>query len=103
MTILRMYSVRDQKSQTFGFPFRAVNDATALRSVSMEVNSSDETSVLHTNPADFDLYYVGDFCDNSGAFIAADQPEFLVNLLSLLTQPGLISNNQVGTADSQEV
>lgn len=79
-------SVRDTVSSTFGTPFFSQNQQTALRSVRMEVNNADARSVLHTHPADFELYVLGEFDDISGSFTLRETPLCVCRLDSLVVE-----------------
>lgn len=65
--ILRAYSVYDNKALQYHSPFFAVNDATAIRSITDAVN--DPQTNLSRHPRDFSLFLVGQWDDNSGQFM----------------------------------
>lgn len=98
MTILRAYSVRDVVSNTYGRPFFSQNDATAVRSLAMEVNNSSFESVLHTNPDDFELYLIGEFDDELCTFDSLSAIQLLCRCSSLVKAPGAVNEvNRTGT------
>lgn len=61
---LNIYSVRDEASETFGTPFFSPSDNVAVRSFRMLCD--DPSSTVHAFPADFALYCLGDYADNTG-------------------------------------
>ena len=65
--MMRLYSIRDAKTQAFSTPFFQQNDETALRMFRDELHGSNGPSMLSKHPEDFDLYCVGDWNDYSGA------------------------------------
>jgi len=80
-------SVFDKIAGTYGMPFFAQLDKLALRSFSTAVNTPG--SYLHTNPSDFDLFHIGQFDDETGAFINAPNHVFLANGSSFKQIPTL--------------
>lgn len=74
--IINIYSVKDSKAQTYGNPFYAVNNGTAIRS--FEQAASDPSTTISQYPGDFALYQIGCFDDESGE-ITANLPQFVAN------------------------
>jgi len=72
-----MFAVRDIKASSFGFPFSSVNSDTATRSFSYEVNTPHPDNMLNLAPSDFELYHVGSYDSDLGAF-ASILPELIV-------------------------
>lgn len=68
--ITNLYSVRDTKVG-FMAPFADANDAVAMRSFASLV-ANDKTA-YHYYPADFSLYFVGQFESDSGALLIYDR------------------------------
>lgn len=64
---LAICSLFDKTAETFGRPFFAPNRASAVRSILAEVKNP-EAGMLHTHTADFELWYLGEFDDQSGSF-----------------------------------
>lgn len=65
---LFVVSVRDRAADVFGQPMFVVSIGGAVRSFADEVNRVDPQNVLNRHPEDFDLYVLGSFDDNTGAF-----------------------------------
>lgn len=61
-------AVRDAKSEAFGRPFFAQTLGIAVRSFEDEVKRADPENTMFMHPADFALYALGKFDDNSGEF-----------------------------------
>lgn len=78
---VKMYSVFDRKVAAFAQPFYAVNDLVAMRCLKGVV--SDHRSVIATNPADFDLFCVGEFNDDTGLVTAITPPVCVCNALNV--------------------
>ena len=74
---VKVFSVRDEKANSFGQPFFAVNDNIARRMFSDLVE--DPKSMVARHPDDFKLYSLGEFDDNSGELSPLAQPEFLAH------------------------
>nr|QJB20510.1 MAG: nonstructural protein [Microvirus sp.] len=82
MTTLVMCSVRDAVADTFGRPFFVQSVAVAHRSFADEVNRPVQhgqgDSLLQDHPADFELYQLGTFDDQTGRVHMLDLPELVV-------------------------
>lgn len=72
--IVKLFSLRD-KLTNFKIPFPARNEADAVRSFRIVVN--DESSDLYKTRTDTDLYFVGDFDDETG--VISGSPSFIVS------------------------
>jgi len=59
-----IYSIFDFKAQTFSAPMFFINDDVAVRSLIQAVR--DETSYLSKAPADYELFRLGTWDDNTG-------------------------------------
>ena len=60
------FSVFDKKSQSFATPFFCVNHEVAMRSF-VDL-CRDERTLVAQHPYDFDLYCLGEFNSETGAF-----------------------------------
>lgn len=69
---MKLFSVYDKKAMFFDSPFCVENGVQAARAFDQAVN--DPRSTLSKYPADFALYYLGEFDSVSGAFIVSDIP-----------------------------
>ena len=73
--IQRLYAIKDQLS-SYKAPFIMANDRVAEREFKAIVN--DQRSGMYYAPNYFDLFYVGDFDDESGK-IKAHEPVLICN------------------------
>lgn len=71
-----MYVWRDSKANRFSAPMVYTNEACAVRDFKMQIKGNG-TSMAFA-PADYDLYYIGQFDINSG-ICETVLPEFIVN------------------------
>jgi len=70
-----MYSIYDNGVKVFHPPFYKPTKVQALRDFETLVN--DQKSALHEYPEDFDLYYLGDYDDNTGKITTVASPEHI--------------------------
>lgn len=91
---MRLYRIRDSKSEVYNDPFSSLRDETALRSVSDAVN--DETNTYHRHAADFSLWFVGETEVGSPDIIPAQPCICICQLIDLipLTGPMAIDENK---------
>lgn len=68
-------AVFDRAVQTFGQPFFVAAVGAAVRSFTDEVNRKADDNALHAHPEDFELWHLGWFDDEHGAFIPCDGAE----------------------------
>lgn len=71
--MLKAYSIRDAKAEIYNDPFYRKTHGEAERDFSQLVN--DPKSKIHEFPEDYDLYFVGEWNDNTGSFIPLDTPQ----------------------------
>lgn len=69
---LKAFSIRDQKGEIFHTPFFKKTHGEAERDFAQLVK--DGQSTISKFPEDFDLYYVGDYDDQTGLFKSLDTP-----------------------------
>ena len=65
---LNIYAIRDRATDQFGNPMFMVANGQAIRSFADEVNREDATNQLYQHPEDFDLYELGSYDTDTGAF-----------------------------------
>ena len=80
---LKAFSIRDAKAEVFNTPFFQKTHGEAERSFRTGIN--DQTTSLNKYPEDFDLYYIGEYDDQSGCFIVLDTPQHMVKGVSVLS------------------
>ena len=81
---LKLFSIRDQKSEAFGTPFYQATHGEAERNFRTLVN--DNKSTVSQYPDDFDLYYLGTFDDNTGKVQTLDTPQHVIKAVQVKTQ-----------------
>jgi len=84
--IKKMYAIRDAKAEAFLNPWFKVTHGEAERDFNAAVNNEETT--LAKYPEDFDLYYLGDYDDNSGKLKSLDSPQHIVKAVQLVRQKG---------------
>lgn len=77
----KLYSIFDRKSCQWQFPVPDTNDDTAVRNVAMSLSSQ---SLLSFSPADFDLYAVGEFDNESGRVVQYACNTFVMNVSDII-------------------
>lgn len=78
----KIFSIRDEKSKLFGTPFYKVTHGEAERDFKTIVN--DEKTKINKYPEDFDLYYMGEYDDNTGKFDALETPQHMTKAVNCL-------------------
>lgn len=76
----KLFLIRDSKSETFNPPFAARTHGEAERYFRTLVNNK-ETSIAKF-PEDYDLYFIGDFDDQSGKLAPLDTPNHIVKAVN---------------------
>lgn len=66
---VRYYAVKDVASDSFKKPFESPSNGTALRAFSQEVNRKSDDNIINAVPADFELWYLWTFDDNTGEIL----------------------------------
>lgn len=75
--MIGVYSFQDIKAQTFGNPFYAVNNQTAIRILSGVLYAND--SYIARFPEDYKLYKIGEFDDSTGRLIPLELLEYITS------------------------
>lgn len=75
---IQYFAIKDVKVG-FKSPFAAHNEQEAVRMIENTMNSQGENE-LKMNAQDYQLYKIGEFCDQTGKFEGID-PEFVCNLI----------------------
>jgi len=81
---LKIYSIRDSKSEVYNQPFYKKTHGEAERDFRSLVN--DEKSTINKYPEDFDLYYLGDYDDNTGKLQTNDSPQHVIKAVNCINQ-----------------
>lgn len=75
---MRIYTIYDNKAKDYSAPFFQRTDVNAVRTFAATVNNSQEGNTIHDAPADFDLYHIGSFDQNTGT-ITPVEPALIIN------------------------
>lgn len=78
---LLAFSIRDAKGDVFHSPFFKKTHGEAERDFDRLVN--EPNSMPGQYPDDFDLYFLGDYDDQSGKFSALDTPKHLIKAVQV--------------------
>lgn len=79
--ILRVYAIYDKKSKLYNQVIFSQNAGCAMRSYTSLV--FERSNMMSRFPADYDIYDIGEFDDNSGKLSGCDAPVFICSLESL--------------------
>lgn len=90
--LLKMYSIRDSKAEVFNPPFFKHTHGEAERDFRNLVN--DEKSFVNKYPEDFDLFYLGQFDDQTGKIEPLPTPEHQLKAVMLKKQSQDFQLNQ---------
>ena len=77
----KLYSIFDRKSCEWQYPVPDINDDTAVRNVAMSLSSQ---SLLTFSSADFDLYAVGEFDNETGRVVQYPCNQFVMNVSDII-------------------
>lgn len=78
---LKVFAIRDSKAEIFNLPFFNKTPGEAERNFKSLVN--DGKSTVSQYPDDFDLYYLGEYDDQSGVVKSLDTPQHIVKAVQL--------------------
>jgi len=82
-----MFSIRDTKAEVYHPPFFKGTHGEAERAF-MEL-ARDEKSQIAKYPEDFDLFYVGDYDDETGKIDPQVTPQHIIKAVNTLRNSGL--------------
>lgn len=72
-----MCSVLDMVAQQYGRPFFTINEGSAIRGFTDEINNPE--SVLFRHPTDYQLFSLGSFDDESAQISQTGVPKLLIS------------------------
>lgn len=78
---LKIFSIRDSKGEIYNQPFFQKTHGEAERNFRELVK--DEKSMISKYPDDFDLYYLGQFDDQTGVIQHLDTPQHVTKAVNL--------------------
>nr|QJB20664.1 MAG: nonstructural protein [Microvirus sp.] len=80
---LKIYTLRDAKAEVYHSPFFQKTHGEAERTFNKLVH--DEKSMISQYPEDYDLYYLGEYDDQTGT-IQSVVPQHIVKAVNLKSQ-----------------
>lgn len=78
-----IYAIFDSKGGRYSPPFVDINDATALRGFAEAINNNEH---FRYSPADYALYNLGDFDNESGKIVVNEPITFMCNGASVINE-----------------
>lgn len=82
--ILQAYAIRDIKAEAFNPPFYVATRGLAIRSFQEALNDSSHPFAKY--PADFQLYFLGEYNDATGISTASGVPELVGTASDFVTR-----------------
>lgn len=86
---LKIYSIRDSKGEIYNPPFFNKTHGEAERNFRDLAN--DKQTTVGRHPEDYDLYYIGEYDDQTGKVQANDTPHHIVKAVNLVKPEGLVN------------
>lgn len=80
----KVFSIRDAKAEYFTPPFFKKTHGEAERD--FKTVAKDPQSTISKFPEDFDLYYIGDYDDQTGLIKSLDTPKHVMKAAHFETQ-----------------
>jgi hypothetical protein len=80
----KISSIRDAKAEIFNKPFYQNTHGEAERTFRTIVN--DDSTAVSKYPEDYDLWYLGEFDDNSGKAELLDTPQHMIKAIDVQSQ-----------------
>lgn len=84
---LKMYSVRDTKAEIYHAPWYKNTHGEAERE--FQTIADDPKSTIYKHPEDYDLYFVGEYDDQTGKIEACVTPQHIQKASHVQTKTGL--------------
>lgn len=81
----KVFSIRDSKAEIFNLPWYKTTLAEALRDFSTV--AKDPKTLPGQYPEDFDLWYMGDYDDQTGKITSLPTPQHMEKAVNLLKKP----------------
>lgn len=81
--IRRLYAIYDRVALSYGPPLTYVNDGEAIRDMHSIV-SNPSSGLYHNYPSDYDVYYIGNYDNESGMLTPSVPPQLVVKGGTLL-------------------
>ncbi len=99
--LLNIYTIHDNKAMAYLSPFTFKNDGQAVRLFGDAINNQEHTFAKH--PADYTLFNLGEFDDNTSEIKPKTTPQMLGNGVEFLTTQSTTTAQEIANAkDSDE-
>lgn len=80
--LLKIYSIRDTKGEIYNTPFYQRTHGEAERN--FKTVASDLKSTISQFPEDYDLYYLGEYDDQTGKIKSLDTPQHITKAINVI-------------------
>lgn len=84
MQLYKMFSIRDSKAAAYHPPFYKKSHGEAERDFSDL--ASDTQTAVGKHPEDYDLYYVGQYNDETGQVLPLDTPQHIAKAIDRINR-----------------
>lgn len=81
---LKMYTVRDAKAEVYNAPFYKRSHGEAERDFAMAIRDEKNPSAKY--PEDFDLFFVGEYDDQTGVVKPLATPQHIAKAIDLVNR-----------------
>lgn len=81
---LKMYSVRDAKAEIYNAPFYKRSHGEAERDFKNAITDDKNPNAKY--PEDFDLYFLGDYDDQTGLVKPLNTPQHIAKAIDLINR-----------------
>lgn len=78
---LKIFAIRDSKGSVYNQPWFSRSHGEAERNFQNLV--TDQNSMIHKFPEDFDLYHLGEYDDQTGFIKSLDTPQHLTKAVTI--------------------
>lgn len=73
---MKIYTIYDEKAQSYNTPFTALNDQLAIR-IFQDASNDPQTTVYH-HKEDFTLYGIGTYNQDTAELVPYDKKQYLI-------------------------
>lgn len=80
--LLKIFSIRDSKGEIYNTPWFKKTHGEAERD--FREAAKDDKSYLSKYPEDYDLYYIGEYDDQTGTIKPLDTPQHMLKAISVI-------------------
>lgn len=85
--IYKIFSIYDSKAECYDRPIFARSTAEIVRDLTQIVNTTNENNKFYLYPADFTLFEIGEYDDQTSKFNLLDTKHSIVVLHELVSNP----------------